>query len=113
MSNENEGLIAAPAGVSMRTKYSQSWAVAHPGGNLIAGIFSDQRGGDEAAKRYAVLFAASPDLLEALTELLPIVKEYLATRIDDPSLPGSKSSKYAWSYERGQFAISKATGGAE
>lgn len=49
--------------------YSQGLAIAQYGeANLIAGIFSDVRGGDETAKANAALIAAAPDLLEALKE---------------------------------------------
>lgn len=55
--------------------YSQSWAIADLSGNdglanLIAGVFSDGRGGEEAAARHARLIAAAPDLLEALKAAL-------------------------------------------
>jgi hypothetical protein len=45
--------------------YSQSWAIAESGKlgtiNLVAGVFSDGDGGEEAAERNARLIAAAPD----------------------------------------------------
>ena len=62
--------IASPSGTVLRG-YSQSWAIADLSGNdcsanLIAGVFSDGRGGEEAAERHARLIAAAPEMLEAL-----------------------------------------------
>jgi hypothetical protein len=46
--------------------YSLSYGIFEEGpGNLIAGIFNDGRGGEEAAEANARLIAAAPDLLEA------------------------------------------------
>jgi len=66
--------IASPAGTVMRG-YSQSWAIADLSGNdcsanLIAGVFNDGVGGEEAAARHARLMAAAPCLLEASQNLL-------------------------------------------
>jgi hypothetical protein len=60
---------AAPTGEAMRG-YSQPFGVASVADpTLVAGVFGDVRGGEEAARANARLIAAAPDLLAALKAL--------------------------------------------
>lgn len=58
--------IYAPAGKVMQG-YSQPFGISQSDkANLVAGVFGDVAGGEEAAKANALLIAAAPELLEAL-----------------------------------------------
>lgn len=100
--------IASPSGTVMRG-YSQSWAIADLSGNdglanLIAGVFSDGRGGEEAAKRHARLIASAPDLLEALKETKELLRFALLSTTPE-------IAKEAMVFVRqADAAIAKATG---
>jgi hypothetical protein len=59
----------------MARNYSQPYAVAsHGGRNLVAGIFGDGIGCDEAAKAHSQLFASAPALLATLQVTLALVR---------------------------------------
>ena len=77
---------AAPTGPVMAEKYSQSWAIVQwPHPNLVAGVFSDVRGGEAVAEANARLIAAAHELLEALEGVLSAAEHaYHTAAFADP-----------------------------
>jgi len=69
--------IHATAGLNMTKNYSQPYAIAEAGyANLIAGVFGDVKGGEEAAKANAALIVRAVNEYDALCKVAETAEEF-------------------------------------
>ncbi len=79
----------ASTGEKMRKEYSQPYGVAQLGvPNLIAGVFGDGRGGEDAAKANAKAIGALSDLLAALELLFDGCQQAQKNGLNQPQVNG-------------------------